>query len=65
MSQFTVTINTDSAAFVENDLGGAEVARILRDIAVRIEDSTRSAVEPFPIRDYNGNTVGHWEWYVK
>ena len=55
----TLKIDMDNAAFVENP--GYELARILRDLADRVEcadsfeneyDSTMSA------RDFNGNRVG-------
>ena len=55
-TQFTLAIDTDNAAFDEG--GGAEIARILREVAERIErgDVSGSA------RDINGNTVCHFEW---
>lgn len=57
MSTFSLTINTENAAF--DDDAGAELARILRDLAGRLE------LGPGPqndgrLRDGNGNTVGAW-----
>lgn len=61
MSQFSVTITTDNAAFGE-DLGG-EVARLLRAIADRAECGIAEH-RPFvlPVRDANGNTVGEFSF---
>jgi hypothetical protein len=50
------TIRTDNAAFQDGDDGAAEVARILRDIADRIENGSREG----SARDINGNNVGGW-----
>jgi len=51
---FTLELNCNNAAFDE-DLN-AEVARILREVADRIEaDET---LYKFPLRDINGNRVG-------
>lgn len=60
---FTLKFKTSNAAFSEaedaaND--GAreqEIARILREIAVCIEQGHTSGAA----RDYNGNKVGTWE----
>jgi hypothetical protein len=51
---FTVTLNTDNAAFDEPH---GEIARILRELADRIEAGkfTRS------LHDINGNAVGRVE----
>lgn len=53
---FGIIIKTDNAAFEDKP---AEVARILRVLAERIED--RGMLDPgncFPLRDGNGNDVG-------
>lgn len=51
---FKLTIKTDNDAFSED--AGAEVARILREIAEKVENgSTGSGV-----LDYNGNRVGQF-----
>ena len=52
-----ITINMDNAAF--EDLLGSELARILRDLADRIEDG--DLADRIVLRDYNGNTVGQFE----
>lgn len=62
MSTFYVVFNTDNAAFVEDDLGHLEIARILRVIAERIKND--SAVEGKAF-DYNGNAVGDFRWEKK
>lgn len=50
-----ITVNTDNAAFDENPK--AEVARILRSIADKVEAGS----EPISVRDINGNKVGTFE----
>lgn len=52
---FTCTIKTDNAAF-EDDGGRAEVARILRDIASKLEDGQDASHRI--VYDFNGNQVG-------
>ena len=57
MPKFTVEINTDEIPFTNPGTGaGAEVARILRAIAVDVEglDDSGDAV------DFSGQTVGDW-----
>lgn len=51
----TIQFKTDNAAFAED--GSAEVARILRKIASKIENTRDGSG---PAVDLNGNTVGHW-----
>lgn len=55
---FVLTIGTDSAAFEEDPT--AEVARILRALADRLEGA--SPDEDYPLRDLNGNQVGEAEF---
>lgn len=50
---FDLQITTRNAAF-EPERPGLEVARILRDVAERLEDGHESG----GIRDINGNKVG-------
>jgi len=61
---FTLTIKTDSAAF-DLDAGGvsAELARILRDLALRIDrGSDVLHVQTGSLYDINGNRVGEWRF---
>lgn len=52
-----VTIEMDNAAF--EDQAGSECARILRDVADKLEGRDMvSTGELFTTRDYNGNRVG-------
>ena len=51
---FTITIETDNAAF-EDDAKYAEVARLLRNAAARI---AQGRDDVFPLMDVNGNRVG-------
>jgi hypothetical protein len=53
---FTVTFRTANAAFTEDGDPSAETARLLHDIAERVETGHRSG----PVVDVNGNTVGTW-----
>ena len=56
----TVTIETDNAAF-DLDAGGSpswELARILRQLADRIESDGPPGRELYRLQDANGNTVG-------
>ena len=58
---FSLRIETENAAFCDDLTGepapAPEVARILRDLADRIE-AEADAAGPFRLRDINGNTVG-------
>lgn len=53
---FELMFTTDNAAF-EGDGGNAEVARILRAIAERVEADAGSG----SVRDVNGNRIGEWK----
>jgi len=57
---FTLKVKTDNAAFSDN-LGG-ELARILRDVAARLERST--CYDAAILHDVNGNTVGTYKLEV-
>ena len=55
-NRFTVSVDTGNAAFDDGE-EGAELARILRDLADRIE--SRACVSgSFRLFDINGNPVG-------
>ena len=60
MSAFNVYIDTDNAAFSE-DSGGdmsQEIARILRELADKVEENSLVEDAVQRIRDINGNRVG-------
>ena len=57
MSQITITIDIDNAAFEE--AGGSEVARILRELADQYDSEGFHIFET--LRDANGNRVGKVE----
>ena len=60
MSDITITINTDNAAFDDGRGGASEVARILATL-VDLLGRERAELIPgdqFILRDINGNTVG-------
>lgn len=54
---FTVTIDTDNAAFDSTSGKQREIARILKEIAGLV----RAGEDSGKVRDANGNTVGSWE----
>lgn len=58
MSKFEVALSTNNAAFADDDLG-YELARILREVADKVEGGAivgpGSVIRLF---DYNGNRVG-------
>lgn len=56
MSQFIVTIECDNAAFSPDY--SAEIARILRQIATKVEGSIDYGV----VNDANGNRVAKFEY---
>lgn len=55
---FKLYIKTAGAAFAEAP--GFEVARILRELAVHVEDMCPRA----NLRDVNGNRCGEMEWKI-
>lgn len=59
MARFTVTFETDGAAFEDGFEGRAEVQTVLRKLADRVWGSDD---EQGLIRDSNGNTVGSWTY---
>lgn len=54
---FRLSFDLGNAAFEGDQLTG-EIARLLREAADKVEAGEISA----PLRDINGNEVGHW-WY--
>jgi hypothetical protein len=56
--KLSINITLDNAAYYTQDdsLNANEIYRNLQDIARRIESGLRSG----NVRDYNGNTIGHW-----
>lgn len=58
----TLNLSCDNAAFADNS--GAEIARILRDMADKVDGMIRydaKGTYSGDLRDINGNTVGKWE----
>ena len=60
---FTLKIETDNAAFTDvtdDGFGGPdlEIARILRDVADKLENAEFYAGQSKTLRDINGNDVG-------
>ena len=54
-------LNTENQAF---DQEGQEVARILRDLADRLENLDKLQECQLPLRDLNGNTVGYYQTWT-
>src|SRR5437660_1638474 len=59
MSKFTLTINTNNAAF--DNSANIEVARILHELAGRLEAAVDTEASYFVVVDGNGNKVGAGE----
>jgi len=57
---FHLEIETSNAAFADDPAG--EVARILRDLAERIEGYGVAPASAMSLRDANGNAVGEWSY---
>lgn len=55
---FTINISMSNAAFESTD-SGLEVARMLRELADKIEDSDLHQPVSFTLRDMNGNKCGN------
>ena len=55
-------INSDNQAFDQAE--GQEVARILRDLADRLENLDKLQECQLPLRDLNGNTVGYYQTWT-
>jgi hypothetical protein len=61
MANFSLEFQMNNAAFADNPAG--EVARILRDVADKVERGdgfTVGDAELRPIRDSNGNLIGEY-----
>lgn len=54
---FTVSISTNGAAFEGNS--APEIARILSELARKIESEGVPGDASYKLHDINGNTVGH------
>lgn len=58
-SEFVLTVNLDNAAF--EDGRGAEISRLLKKLATKLEWNDLKKVDGGKIMDSNGNSVGAWE----
>lgn len=59
--QMTITINMSNAAFHEPSRNSIEVARILREIAEKIDGQSLDTFFGYGLRDFNGNKCGQVE----
>ena len=58
MSSFKLEFDMDNAAF-EGENMPHEIARILRNLAIKLESTSRADLDgPFYVKDINGNTLG-------
>ncbi len=57
LEEVVIRVNLQNSAFSE--LAGAELARILRDLADKVEYSHTELGNEISIRDINGNRVGN------
>jgi hypothetical protein len=59
---FAVTIKLDNAAF-DDDACGAEISRILQDLATRVDGYSLGSIRTFQrsVFDVNGNKCGRVE----
>jgi hypothetical protein len=60
MADLKISLNTDNDAFYDDE--NLEVARILRNLADKIENNPVSGIGGFILRDINGNSVGDIEY---
>ena len=56
-----IKINTDNDAFSSEESARQELARILRKIALDLENNI-DAAKSQTIFDYNGNDIGRWRF---
>ena len=61
IAMLKLKINSDNQAF---DQEGQEVARILRDLADRLENLDKLQECQLPLRDLNGATVGYYQTWT-
>ena len=61
IAMLKLKINSDNQVF---DQEGQEVARILRDLADRLENLDKLQECQLPLRDINGNTVGYYQTWT-
>jgi hypothetical protein len=58
-----LTIKTENLAFQPSE--GYEVARILKELATKIENDLNFTELCQPLRDLNGNTVGYYKTWTE
>ena len=72
IAMLKIKINTENQAFRQEAFNGEfdfpqegqEVARILRDLADRLENLDKLQECQLPLRDLNGNTVGYYQTWT-
>lgn len=57
---FSILIDLSNQAFESR----AELARVLKQVAILIEHGHALPGDTGRIRDINGNTAGHWTWSI-
>lgn len=67
MSELTVTIRTDGAAFHHDCNGmsaGQHLAQLLNEVSDQVCGYEDGPIKAQSIFDINGNRVGQWKWEV-
>ena len=59
--QIEIQLVMENAAF--DDYANDEVVRILRELADRISSIGLRGASVAPLKDYNGNSVGHFSYF--
>lgn len=65
LTNFSLDVATSNAAFKEGGCGNLELARILREVATKLERSEFTPDMPSRISDSNGNRVGSFRWEAR
>ena len=63
IAMLQLTIKTENVAFQPSE--GYEVARILKELATKIENDLKFTELCQPLRDLNGNTVGYYKTWTE
>lgn len=60
--EFSFTLNSGNAAVVDDPHW--EIHRLLRDVAMAVNDGRGNNDMAGPLKDSNGNTIGQWNLFV-
>lgn len=62
LDKFTLSVDTENAAFEDEFDARFEMGQILRKIAKRVEDGDFHPGHTMSILDSNGNRIGSYKW---